>query len=157
MTRAYLGIGSNIGDTKKHIEDSIEMLRNNKKIEVIKISSKYETEPIGYTDQDWFLNVVVEIKTELEPYELLKYCNYIEDELKRKRIIRWGPRTIDVDVLLYGDYTSDDEKLTIPHPRMTERAFVMIPLYEIAKDIKVNGEDIKTIVDRLEDQEIKKL
>ena len=155
--QAYLGIGGNIGDTRGNIERSIELLKENSEIQVTQISSFYETEPVGYTDQDWFLNIVVEIKTSLEPFELLKYCQYIENELKRERVIRWGPRTIDVDILLYEDFISYDEVLTVPHPRMTERAFAMIPLYEINKDLVINEKKIKDIVEELKGEEIKKI
>ena len=155
MKQAYLGIGGNIGDTKSNIEETVELLKKNEKIEVTKVSSIYETEPVGYTDQDWFLNVVVEIKTSLEPLDLLKACQDIENELKRERTIRWGPRTIDVDILLFEDFTSDSEVLTVPHPRMTERAFAMVPLYEINKDIKINNIHIKDIVDNLDGEEIR--
>lgn len=157
MKISYLGIGGNIGDTKTSIKDTIELLKENENINVTKESSLYETEPVGYTDQDWFLNVVVEIETSLKPLELLRYCQYIENELKRERIIRWGPRTIDVDILLYEDYLSDSEVLTLPHPRMTKRAFAMVPLYEINKDLIINGQKIKDIVENLKGEEIKKL
>lgn len=157
MTKAYLGIGSNLGDKRRNIENALKLLKEHESIKIINTSSYYETEPVGYTEQDWFLNMVVEIDTSLNPYELLEYCNFIESNLKRKRIIRWGPRTIDVDILLYENFTSNDEKLIIPHPRMCERAFVMIPLYEIAKDIKINGENIKDIVENLKGETIRKL
>lgn len=154
---AYLGIGGNIGDTKANIERTIELLKENSEIKVTQVSSYYETEPVGYTDQDWFLNIVAEIETTLEPFDLLKYCQHIENELKRERLIRWGPRTIDVDILLYEDFISDDEVLTVPHPRMTERAFAMIPLYEINKDLKIGTEDIKNIVKNLKGEQINKI
>lgn len=157
MKTSYLGIGGNMGDTKVIIDDTIELLKENKSIKVTNKSSLYETEPVGYTDQDWFLNIVVEIKTSLKPLELLRYCQYIENELKRERTIRWGPRTIDVDVLLYEDYLSDSEVLTVPHPRMTKRAFVMVPLYEINKDLIIKGRAIKDILENLKGEEIKKL
>lgn len=155
--RAYLGIGGNIGDRKANIEGAIEILRSSDSIEVTKVSSLYETEPVGYEDQDWFMNVVVEIETTLSPYELLEYCQNIENELKRVRLIRWGPRTIDVDVLLYEGYESDAEDLTVPHPRMTERAFVMVPLYEINNDLQIAGKHISELMESLEGEKINKL
>ncbi len=155
MKIAYLGIGGNIGDTKSNIEETIELLKANSRIEVTKVSSIYETEPVGYTDQAWFLNIVVEIKTSLQPLDLLSACQDIENELKRERTIRWGPRTIDVDILLYEDFSSDSEVLTVPHPRMTERAFAMVPLYEINKDIMINKTPIKEIIDNLKGEEIR--
>lgn len=157
MHKAYLGLGSNIGKKKENIDNAVDMLKHHELIEVKSASSYYETEPVGYHEQDWFLNIVVEIETKLEPYQLLEFCSYIEEKLKRKRIIRWGPRTIDVDILLYDGYISQDEKLTIPHPRMTERAFVMVPLYEIAPNIDINNKNIKQILKNLEGEEIRKI
>lgn len=157
MKKSYLGIGGNIGDTKNNIEETVRLLAENPNINVTRVSSLYETEPVGYTDQDWFLNIVVEIETSLTPMELLKECQHIENELKRVRTIRWGPRTIDVDILLYEDYESDEEILTIPHPRMTTRAFAMIPLYEIKQDLVINGKNIKEIVGNLKGEEIRKV
>ncbi|QZY54816.1 2-amino-4-hydroxy-6-hydroxymethyldihydropteridine diphosphokinase [Crassaminicella profunda] len=157
MNKAYLGIGSNMGNKKENIQKSIELLKKHADIEVSQISSFYETAPVGYTHQDWFLNIVVEIATNLDPYALLSYCQDIEKTLKRKRIIRWGPRTIDVDILLYENFTSTDEKLIIPHPRMHERAFVMIPLYEINKDLILNHIKIKDIIDKLKGEEVRKV
>lgn len=156
MKTAYLGIGGNIGDTRENIDETIELLKKNNSIKVTGVSSFYETEPVGYTDQAWFLNVVVEIETDLEPLKLLDYCQYIENELKRERTIRWGPRTIDVDILLYEDYSSDSEVLTVPHPRMTQRAFAMVPLYEINSKLVIDGIDIKDIVENLKGEEIRK-
>ncbi|WZL72898.1 2-amino-4-hydroxy-6-hydroxymethyldihydropteridine diphosphokinase [Clostridiaceae bacterium 35-E11] len=157
MTKAYLGIGGNIGNKKENIQTAITFLKNHPHISVSRISSYYETAPVGYVDQDWFLNIVVEIDTALDPYALLNYCHEIEQNLKRKRLIRWGPRTIDVDILLYEGFASQDEELTIPHPRMHERAFVMIPLYEIAKDLIIHNTPIKGIVENLNTQEIRKI
>lgn len=157
MAKAYLSLGSNIGDKKENLDKAIELLESHDEIEVTRLSSYYETEPVGYKEQDWFLNIVVEINTSLSPYSLLEYCNIIEQKLKRKRIVRWGPRTIDVDILLYENYISTDERLTIPHPRMIERAFVMIPLYEIAPNIKLNGQDISSIIKNLKKEEIRKI
>ncbi|MTI64987.1 MAG: 2-amino-4-hydroxy-6-hydroxymethyldihydropteridine diphosphokinase [Firmicutes bacterium] len=155
MNKVYLGLGSNIGDTKENINKAIELLKENLNISITNKSSFYETEPVGYTKQDWFLNIVIEIETTLKPYKLLEYCQYIESELKRKRIIRWGPRSIDVDILLYEGFKSNDKDLIVPHPRMCERAFVMVPLYEINKTIEINGKNIKEIIDNLDGEEIR--
>lgn len=157
MAKAYLGLGSNIGDKKGHLDKAIELLKQQEKITVRNISSYYETDPVGYIDQDLFLNIVVEIETQLEPYKLLEYCNRIEEILKRKRILRWGPRTIDVDILLYEDFISDDEKLIIPHPRMKERAFVMVPLYEINQNVVIDSTNIKDIINNLDIKGIRKV
>ncbi len=157
MAKAYLGLGSNIGNKKENIKNALDLLESHKEIQVINVSSYYETDPVGYVDQDCFLNIVVAIETNLKPKALLSYCNEIENELKRIRKIRWGPRTIDVDILLYENFLSQDESLTIPHPRMCERSFVMIPLYEIAKDITLFDEDIGSIVEKLGQEGIRKI
>ena len=157
MSRVFLGIGGNIGDKHTNIEKTLSLLQENSQIEIVNTSSYYETAPVGYEDQDWFLNIVVEIDTSLEPYSLLEYCNHIEQELKRERLIHWGPRTIDVDILLYENFSSEDEKLIVPHPRMCERGFVMIPLYEIAPDLMIHNKPIKEFVDQLQTEEVRKI
>lgn len=129
---AYIGLGSNIGEREKNLNTAIDMLNETPGIEVLQVSSYINTAPVGYTQQPDFLNAVAEIKTKLQPDELLKICMDIESKLKRKRIIRWGPRTIDLDILLYGEQIINDENLVIPHPRMHEREFVLRPLAEIA-------------------------
>ena len=101
------------------------------RVDVLKISSLYETDPVGVTEQEAFLNMVVYLQTELSALELLKVCQDIERELNRKREIRWGPRTIDLDILLFNHDNMKTERLIIPHPRMHERAFVLVPLLEL--------------------------
>jgi 2-amino-4-hydroxy-6-hydroxymethyldihydropteridine diphosphokinase len=139
MPKAYLSLGSNLGNRKQNIEKTLLLLNQNQKITVLKTSSCYETQPEGYPDQGLFINLVVEVDTTLTPQRLLDYCNHLENLLGRKREIKWGPRTIDIDILLYENVTSQHKKLTLPHQRMTQRAFVMIPLDEIAPDIEING------------------
>ncbi|BBE31723.1 2-amino-4-hydroxy-6-hydroxymethyldihydropteridine diphosphokinase [Tepiditoga spiralis] len=153
--KSYLSLGSNMGNTKKNIDSALQKLQQDSKINITKKSSYYKTEPVGYKNQEWFLNIVIEIETTYTPYELLKKCNEIEKDLKRKRIIRWGPRTIDIDILLYENFTSNDKKLTVPHPRMTERGFVMIPLFEIVPEIKINNKPIKTYMKKFDEDVIK--
>ncbi len=157
MSKAYLGIGGNIGDRKANIQKALELLKQHDKINILKVSSIYETEPVGYAEQDWFYNIAAEIDTTLDPYELLEHCNKVEKELKRERLIRWGPRTIDIDILLYEDVKLDESKLTIPHPRMAERAFVMIPLSEIAPDIKIESRSISDIINNLKGEKIRRV
>ncbi|WP_336943048.1 2-amino-4-hydroxy-6-hydroxymethyldihydropteridine diphosphokinase [Staphylococcus hominis] len=134
MVQAYLGLGSNIGDRKQQLLKAIDLIGNIKGIKVTKQSSIYETAPIGYTDQPNFLNLCLEIETELSPQQLLKHCLDIEQQLHRVREIRWGPRTLDIDILLYSDDIIETDNLSVPHPRMQERAFVLIPLNDIASD-----------------------
>lgn len=157
MPKAYLGLGGNIGDRKGNIDEALELLAAQGTIKVLRCSSYYETAPVGYEEQEWFLNVVAEIETELTPLELLSLCNEVEQQLKRVRVIRWGPRTIDIDILLYEGFESNEEKLFVPHPRMLERAFVMVPLAELAPDMKIKGQGIQELLLKLKDQEIRKL
>jgi 2-amino-4-hydroxy-6-hydroxymethyldihydropteridine diphosphokinase len=150
-------LGGNIGNPKKNIQEALKLLESINALKVTKLSSYYKTAPVGYEKQDWFVNVVAEVDTTLKPYELLTLCNTVEYELKRVRLIRWGPRTIDIDILLYEGYESNDSTLTIPHPRMCERAFVIVPLMEIAPDLQIKGRPIKDIAENIHGQEIRKL
>ncbi|KYH13159.1 2-amino-4-hydroxy-6-hydroxymethyldihydropteridine diphosphokinase [Staphylococcus kloosii] len=135
MKTAYLGLGSNVGERLEQLESAIKILDNVEGVQVSQISSVYETEPVGYVDQPNFLNLCVEVKTELTPQQLLQQCFYTEQQLHRVRDIRWGPRTLDVDILLYEDEIIEEENLIVPHPRMRERAFVLTPLSDIAADV----------------------
>lgn len=130
MSGIFFGLGSNLGDRKKYLADAMKLLEQ-RGVKILKKSSIYETEPVGLTDQPKFLNMVVEVSTNLSPEDLLRVCLGAEDDLGRVRQERWGPRTIDIDVLLYQDRKIRTEFLTIPHPRMFEREFVMKPLREI--------------------------
>ena len=129
-TIAYIGLGSNVGDRKGNCLHALKLLRRAGPI--LKTSSFFCTAPMGFLKQRDFINAVVELKTNLSPKDLLAVCHSIEDELKRNRQVRWGPRTIDLDILLYGNLIMDTSDLTIPHPLLASRGFVLIPLYEIA-------------------------
>lgn len=131
MNESYLSLGSNMGDRLKMLKQAVRLLMEHPGVDVRKISSLYETDPIGFIEQSAFLNMVVYLQTDLSALELLDLCQEIERELNRKREIRWGPRTIDLDILLYNHDALNTERLTIPHPRMHERAFVLVPLLEI--------------------------
>ncbi|PFJ51801.1 2-amino-4-hydroxy-6-hydroxymethyldihydropteridine diphosphokinase [Bacillus cereus] len=133
---AYIALGSNIGERYTYLTEAIKFLNKNPYIHVDDVSSVYETEPVGYTDQSCFLNLVIKISTNLSPQELLQVTQKVENGLGRKREIRWGPRTIDLDILLYNQENIEAENLIVPHPRMFERAFVIVPLLEINQDIK---------------------
>ena len=134
---AYIALGSNIGERYTYLTEAIQFLNKNPYIQVDDISSVYETEPVGYTDQSCFLNLVIKISTNLSPQELLKVTQKVENDLGRKREIRWGPRTLDLDILLYNHENIETEILSVPHPRMHERAFVIVPLMEVDPDIKL--------------------
>lgn len=128
---AYLALGSNMGDRERYLQDAIQCLDNHEHIYVSGRSRIYETEPVGYVDQDAFLNMVIEVETRLSAQELFAVMLSIENKLGRIREIRFGPRTIDLDLLLYDDLRQEDPQLILPHPRMTERAFVLVPLVEV--------------------------
>ncbi|MDN5345185.1 MAG: 2-amino-4-hydroxy-6-hydroxymethyldihydropteridine diphosphokinase [Clostridia bacterium] len=132
---AYLGLGSNLGDREVNLRAAVAILGATAGITVEGLSSWYETTPVGKTDQGLFLNGVVRIKTTLSPRELLQCVLAIEQRLGRVRRERWGPRNIDIDILLYDALTIKEPDLEIPHPRLLERAFVLVPLAEIAPDL----------------------
>jgi 2-amino-4-hydroxy-6-hydroxymethyldihydropteridine diphosphokinase len=131
----FLSIGSNIRDREKNLQSAIKLLEKVPEIAIRKLSSIYETDPVGFEDQARFLNAVIRISTSFSPQELLDFIQKIEKKLGRKREIHWGPRTIDLDILLYNQENINSEQLTIPHPRMFERGFVMIPLLEIDPNV----------------------
>ncbi len=134
MTVAYIGIGSNVGDRQDHCRRSVAALVARAGIEMIATSSLYETSPIG-PPQRSFINMVVKVSTDLSAHELFHACKEIEVALGRARSgVRWGPRVIDLDVLLFGDEKIVEADLEIPHPRLTERRFVLVPLLEIDPD-----------------------
>lgn len=131
MNESYLSLGSNIGDRLDMLKQAVRLLAEHAAIEVAAISSLYETDPVGFTEQAAFLNMVVYVRTELSAHGLLEVCQEIEQKLQRKRLVRWGPRTIDLDILLYNQDDVKTERLVIPHPHMHERAFVLVPLIEL--------------------------
>ena len=136
-TRAYLGLGGNLGDPAAAMASALRALDADPGISVAAVSSLYRTPPWGVTDQPDFLNAVAAVDTRLPARPLLGRCLDVERALKRVRGIRWGPRIIDIDILLYGNRMIVEDGLQVPHPRMTDRAFVMVPLAEIAPRAKV--------------------
>lgn len=137
--QAYLGLGSNLGDRLANLQDGVRALDARLGIKVVRSSRVYETDPVGGPPQPEYLNAVVEVETSLAPRELLDACRAVEEDLGRVRGERWGPRTIDVDVLTYGDEEIDESDLTIPHARMHERGFVLAPLLELTRDPPLPG------------------
>ncbi len=135
LEKVYIGIGSNLGDRLKNIKGALKLLKELKSIEITAKSSVYETEPVGYKNQPEFLNCVVEIKTDLSCGRLLKVLQNIEIKLHRKKTIKWGPRIIDLDILLYKNEVIEEKTLIVPHREMYKRAFVLVPLKEIAPGI----------------------
>jgi 2-amino-4-hydroxy-6-hydroxymethyldihydropteridine diphosphokinase len=128
--RAFIGLGSNLGDRLGHLEEAVRRLAGIEGVDVARTSRVYETTPVG-PDQPDFLNAVAEVFTSLPARELLKACLAIEDEMGRVRMQRWGPRVIDLDLLTYDTEEIDEPDLIVPHPRMLERAFVLVPMLEL--------------------------
>jgi len=135
---AYLGLGSNLGDRRATLQRALELLAAEPGIRVEASSRVWETEPVG-PPQPRYLNAAIRLVTELEPIDLLQACRRVEAALGRVRLERWGPRTLDVDVLLYDDRVVDEPDLQVPHPRMHERAFVLAPLLELEPDPMLPG------------------
>ena len=134
MTRAYVGVGANLGDRRATIDAAVALLEG-----VVAVSDLRETDPVGVTDQPAFLNGAVAVETDLSPRELLETLLDVERRLGRQRRLRWGPRTIDLDLLLYGDETIDEPGLTVPHPRLHERRFALEPLVELDPELELPG------------------
>ncbi len=128
---AYIGIGSNLGDKVDHCEQAVRQILSIDCHKLLARSSLYKTQPLGYLDQDWFVNGVIQIETELDPPDLLKSMKEIESRLGRVETFRWGPRTIDLDLLFYDDRVIDSGDLMVPHPLLHKRQFVLVPLAEI--------------------------
>lgn len=139
MAKAWIGLGSNVGDRLSHLKRGLGCLARLPGTALLSVSSVYEAEPVGKTDQPWFLNAAAAIETGLEPHDLLRECLKIERLCGRERLERWGPRTLDLDILVYEDRVVCSAGLVIPHPRLIERAFALLPLAEIAPDLVVPG------------------
>lgn len=141
MKTAFLGLGTNIGNRKENLDRAVEALGRLPKTTVAAVSSIYETEPWGYTEQADFLNLCVRIETELSPHALLGACLGIEAAFGRERPFPNAPRILDIDVLLYEDAVLSEDELTLPHPRMNERGFVLVPLRDVLPDLGFCGVD----------------
>lgn len=133
VEKAYISAGSNLGDRRANLEFALTALA--REGTVARTSSYFETQPVGFADQPWFLNLAIELHTSLAPMDLLRFCRSIESECGRVRSFPNAPRTLDLDILLYGDRTICSEDLIIPHPRMAERRFVLEPLAQIASEV----------------------
>lgn len=147
---AYLGFGSNLGDRPAILDEVMRTLSQTPQVIITRRSSLYETQPVGFLDQPDFLNAVIEVKTTLTPRELLGLVLRLEENHGRVRNLRWGPRVIDIDILLYGEVALAEPDLTVPHPRLTERAFALVPLAEIAPNAHFpDGETVQKKLQRL--------
>jgi len=154
----YLSLGSNLGDRERLLQDALRLLHTTD-LRVVRISPVYQTEPQDVKAQPWFLNLVVEAETELFPRQLLARVQQIEKQLGRKRLAAKGPRTIDIDILLYGDSVVNAAGLVVPHPRMTERRFVLQPLADLVPELRhpVLRRTVKELLAGTQDQTVRPL
>lgn len=143
VIQAAIGLGGNLGDPKTQMQDALSLLAEHENIDIEAVSHLYKTAPWGNTDQPCFLNACALIATDLSARQLLELCLGIEKELGRIRLERWGPRAIDLDVLFYTDELIDEPGLQLPHPRMTQRAFVMVPLSDITPNKEIDGNSVQ--------------
>src|SRR6516225_4380366 len=159
MADALLALGSNLGDRKALVDEAVTRLDRLPGTRLAARSSYYRTEPVGPVSQEWFLNIAVALRTELEPQALLAACQAIEADLGRRRAaeIRWGPRFIDIDIVAFDDVVRADPGLTLPHPRFAERGFVLVPLVEIAADANVGGRAIAEYLAEVDPSGVEKL
>jgi len=148
MSVAYVGLGSNLGDRVLLLAKAVSLLAT-PTVCIKAVSSVYETAPQGIVDQPSFLNLVVQVETDLSPRELLGHTQAIEVELGRVRDLRWGPRTVDLDILLYADQILNENGLQVPHPRMTQRAFVLVPILELDPHLLLPTSADDHLADRL--------
>lgn len=152
MHKAFLSLGSNLGDRENNLIEAVKEIDKNIDINITGISNVYETEPVGYVEQGKFLNMAVAIETSLDPLNLLKELQQVEKMLKRTREIHWGPRTIDIDILTFDDMEINLPELVIPHPRMFERAFVLMPLMDLCVDGNLLSKNLRDYIDRCTDK-----
>ncbi|MEZ7842768.1 MAG: 2-amino-4-hydroxy-6-hydroxymethyldihydropteridine diphosphokinase [Opitutales bacterium] len=148
LTTAYLALGSNVGERLEQMRSALKLL-GAEGVVIVTASPVYQNRAIGMGDADPFLNAVVEVQTELGPEALLDVCLAVENKLGRVRTGGWSPRTIDIDVLIFGQTDIDTERLQLPHPRIAERDFVLRPLADIAPELQLLGQPIKTLLDKL--------
>jgi len=150
--KVFLALGANIGDREGYLIKAIHKISKLENIKLEAVSKVYETVPVGYIEQPMFLNISVSVLTNILPLDLLEYLQEVEKSLDRVRNIHWGPRTIDIDILLYGDKKINTPNLLIPHPRMYERAFVLNPLKDIYGNDKINGDRFDELIDKCSDK-----
>ena len=152
MADVFLSLGSNIGDRAANLSEAVRRLGAEPGIKVVAVSALYRTKPVGPVAQDDFVNGAVRVETTLEPEDLMRRCLAIEAGMGRDRTnsLRWGPRLIDIDIILYGNLTIKTEMVEVPHPRFAERAFVLVPLAELAPDHRVGDRTLAQLADAVD-------
>lgn len=158
MKTVYLALGANLGERERNLAQALDALET-EGVHIVRRSSLYETEPRDVRDQPWFLNLVVETETSLLPRQLLSTIRRIEKNLGRRRVVAKGPRTIDVDILLFGRFVVDTPELQIPHPRMTARRFVLEPLAELAPELRhpITRRTVREMLAEVMDQQVRRV
>lgn len=154
--RAVLSLGANLGDPRAQLADALRALDEDPVVSVVAVSSVYETAPLGKTDQPAFVNVAALVDTKVQPEGLLARTQAVEDALGRVRVERWGPRTVDIDLICAGEATLNTPGLTLPHPRAHERAFVLVPWLELDADATLRGRPLAELVASLPDQDVRR-
>jgi 2-amino-4-hydroxy-6-hydroxymethyldihydropteridine diphosphokinase len=159
MTEAWLGLGGNVGDSRAILDRAVAQLCDGKDVTLIARSSDYKTPPWGFKYQPPFVNLCIAVETVLSPRDLLARAQVVELALGRDRAHekRWGPRTADIDIIAYDDLTIDELGLTLPHPRLFERAFVLMPLAEIAPDLVIGGKNVRQAAAAIDNSEVERL
>lgn len=152
-----VALGSNLGDKAGNIADAIDRLTAAGDVTLVERSRNYATEPWGKTDQDWFVNAAIAVKTGLLPSELLLRCQEIERAMGRVHTEKWGPRIIDLDLLVYGDRAINEPDLVLPHPYIGERAFVLAPLMDIAPDLVIGGKSVRQLFEAIDSTGVRAL
>ena len=158
MKKIFLGLGSNVGDRRATLERGIEAL-NAPDLRILRVSPIYETEPQGLREQEWFLNLAVEAETSLFPRQLLQRIRRVEREFGRKRSVPNGPRTLDIDILFFGRSVIQTAELQVPHPRYSERRFVLAPMADLAPDWRdpMSGKNMRYLLDEVKGQKVRKI
>jgi 2-amino-4-hydroxy-6-hydroxymethyldihydropteridine diphosphokinase len=153
----FLGLGSNISDRKKNIETALDFINQNNRIKIVKSSSIYESPPWGYKNQENFYNQIIQIETNLEPYELLVFVKSIEKTMGRQTDIKWGPRNIDIDILIFSDIIIKGDFLNIPHRYLLSRCFWLVGLHELDGKLNILGKSVQVLLEREQDRDLIKI
>jgi 2-amino-4-hydroxy-6-hydroxymethyldihydropteridine diphosphokinase len=153
----FLGLGSNISDRKKNIETALDFINQNNRIKIVKLSSIYESPPWGYKNQENFYNQVIQIETNLEPYELLVFVKSTEKTMGRQTDIKWGPRNIDIDILIFSDIMIKGDFLNIPHRYLVNRCFWLVGLHELDSKLNILGKSVQVLLEREQDRDLIKI
>lgn len=156
MTSAFIALGANLGDPVAQLREAAQRLRNTAGLHSVQLSPIYFSAPVGVVDQPRFANAAVRLETSLDARALLAVCHAVEHTMGRVRTVRWGPRTIDLDLIFFGTLRLTDEALTLPHPRWSERAFVVQPIYELAPDLIVDGVPLRETLAKLDRSDLQR-